>query len=73
MDGEQVELLVSDLVRETSSSSLVYGNGRQIHYDVARIAERLRENLIIGITEIDFSGEITFDFRGVIEESNPYN
>ena len=29
--------------------------------------------MIIGITEIDFSGDLAFEYRGIIEESNPCN
>jgi len=71
--GEEIETLITRLLFNTSFTGLVYGHGRELHYDTERISKRLRDSLFLNLATFTFDDEISFEYRNLVEESNPYN
>jgi hypothetical protein len=73
LGGDDIEALIARLVQETSFVDIKYGNGRELHYDSERIKSKLQDRLITGLVMIKYDDEMTFEFGGVVNESNPFN
>ena len=73
LGGDDIEALIARLVQETSFVDIKYGNGRELHYDIERIKSKLQDRLITGLVMIKYDDEMTFEFGGVVNESNPFN